>query len=82
MQPASANVIVLDKRKHLGFVSVAIVRGNVDDLLDVAGERGTRQRRVIMRVVLATNDVVIRKGKGVLPVFRPVVLDGLFNGGV
>ena len=62
MQPATADVVVFDEGKHLGFPRVAGVGRDVDDFFDVARERGSCQRRVVMRVARASRDISIVEG--------------------
>ena len=49
VQPAAADVVVLHEREHLRLVGVTVVRRHVEDLLDVARERGARERGVVVR---------------------------------
>ena len=82
VQAAAADIVVFNEREHLRLVGVAVVSGNVDDLLDVARECGPRQRCVIVAVVLAAHDVLIVKSVRVFPVGSAVGADGCFDFGV
>jgi len=76
VQPAAADVVVLDEREHLRLVRIAVVRGNVDDLLDIAREGGARDRGLVMGLGLPAEHVFVGECVGVLPASRTVLADG------
>ena len=59
VQPAAADVVVLDEAEHLRLAGVAVVGGDVEDLLDVAREGGAGERRLVVGVRLAADHVLV-----------------------
>ena len=82
VQPAAADVVVLHEREHLRLVGVTVVRRHVEDLLDVARERGARERGVVVRVPLAAHDVRVVEAMRVRAPGSAVGADGGLDVGV
>ena len=74
-----AYVVVLDEGENLRLVGIAVIGGYVDYLLDVARERGARERRAIVRVVFAAEDFGVAERTRVLPICRTVGSDCRFD---
>ncbi|MFQ9676634.1 MAG: hypothetical protein ACLRZO_07000 [Eggerthella lenta] len=82
VQPAAADVVVLHEREHLRLVGVTVVRRHVEDLLDVARERGARERGVVVRVPFAAHDVRVVEAMRVRAPGGAVGADGGLDVGV
>ena len=82
VQPAATDVVVLHEREHLCLVGVTVVRRHVEDLLDVARERGARERGVVVRVPFAAHDVRVVEAMRVRAPGGAVGADGGLDVGV
>ena len=77
VQASAADIVVFHQAEHLRFAGVAVVSGNVDDLVDVAREGASQQRGVVVRVALAPHHVFIAKTLRMQPPAATVVFDCL-----
>jgi len=82
VEPAARDVVVLDEREHLRLVRVAVVGGDVEDLLDVAREGGAGEGSLVVGIGLAPRDARVVEAQGVGSPGRPVGADGRLDGGV
>ena len=82
VQAATAQVVVLHEGEDLRLVRVAVVRGHVQDLLDIARERWPREGRGVVGVVLAAHDAFVGKAPRARDMVLAVRADARFDVGV
>ena len=82
VQAAPRDLVVLGEGEHLGLVGIAVVGGQVQDLLDVAHEGRARERGPVVGEVLAAHHGVVVGAVGARSPGGPIGPDGLLYGRV
>ena len=82
VQPATADIVILHQAEHLRFACIAVISGDVHDLVDVARERRARHRGRIVGVVLASEHALVGEAARMHSPAAQVLGYGLFHFGV